>query len=411
MKIVTRKIKDLKFAEYNPRKISDAQIVQLKKSIEKFDFLEPVIVNKNKDRNDIVVGGHQRLKAMLDLGYKEVPTVETDLNLEQEKELNVRLNKNTGDFDYELLLENFDIENLLEWGFEQSELNFEDNFLNERNELEIPEVQDNSVSVLGDFWILGNHRLICGDSTIETTVKKLFGGLEPNLMITDPPYGVNYSAWRRAIARGEKISEKEKTNNIEGDCRASWQEAYSLFPGDVCYVWHAAIKSDIVKTDLENCGFEIKSQIIWKKHNHTFGRSNYHWKHEPCWYGVRKDRAASWLGGRKQNTVWEIEFDKIADISEKHPTQKPTDLYIRTIENHTCVLEPVYDPFGGSGSCIIACEKTNRAGLSIELDPKFCDVIIRRWENFTGKEAINENGQTFRTISQMRASSDDFSEI
>jgi DNA modification methylase len=411
MKIVTRKIKDLKFAEYNPRKISDAQIVQLKKSIEKFDFLEPVIVNKNKDRNDVVVGGHQRLKAMLDLGYIEVPTVETDLNLEQEKELNVRLNKNTGDFDYELLLENFDIENLLEWGFEQSELNFEDDFLNERNELEIPEVQDNSVSVLGDFWILGNHRLICGDSTIETTVKKLFGGLEPNLMITDPPYGVNYSAGWRAVARGTKMSEKEKTNNIEGDDNASWRDVYSLFPGDVCYVWCASMKSDVVKKDLETCGFEIKSQIIWKKNNHTLGRSNYHWKHEPCWYGVRKDRAASWLGGRKQNTVWEIEVDKIADLSEKHPTQKPTDLYIRAIENHTCVLEPVYDPFGGSGSCIIACEKTNRTGLSIELDPKFCDVIIRRWENFTGKEAINENGQTFRTISQMRASSNDFSEI
>jgi DNA modification methylase len=209
-------------------------------------------------------------------------------------------------------------------------------------------------------------------------------------MITDPPYGVKYEASWRADAKKRKKTEREESSNLQNDDRADWYDAYILFPGSVAYVWHASAYTDVVMDGLKRAGFEIKQQIIWNKNVHALSRSDYHWKHEPCWYAVKDMKERNWQGGRKQMTVWDV----ASVISEKdktaHPTQKPVELFLKSIEHHTNPGEYVYDPFGGSGTLIIAAEKSKRRALTMELDPKYCDVIVQRWQNFTGKTATLE---------------------
>jgi DNA modification methylase len=207
-------------------------------------------------------------------------------------------------------------------------------------------------------------------------------------MITDPPYGVKYEAGWRPEARGkETVSEREKTSKLENDDRADWYDAYVLFPGNIAYIWHAIAFTDVVMDGLRRANFEPKQQIIWNKNHMVLSRSNYHWKHEPCWYAVKTGANHSWHGGRSQTTVWEINGIAHDKDSTKHPTQKPVEIYTTSILNHTRQNDYIYDPFCGSGTAIIAAEKTNRRALCLELDPKFCDVILQRWEKFTGKQA------------------------
>lgn len=232
----------------------------------------------------------------------------------------------------------------------------------------------------GDVWQLGRHRLICGDATSPLVVAKLLRGRTPRLMVTDPPYGVSYDpGWReRDLGKGGT------SGKIRNDHRADWRAAWKLFPGDVVYVWHAALHTSTVQRSLEAAGFLPRSHIVWDKTRLVISRGHYHWRHEPCWYAVRKGRTANWQGDRKQTTVWPVAHRRSAT---GHAAQKPLACMQRPIEYHTVPGEAVYDPFVGSGTTIIAAEDTGRICFAIELEPKCCAMAIARWQEHTGRTA------------------------
>ena len=243
----------------------------------------------------------------------------------------------------------------------------------------------------GDLFILGDHRLLCGDSTNEADVARLFGGMVPNLMVTDPPYGVDYDpAWREVVGHGAR-----RTGMVENDTTVNWSPAWALFPGDVAYVWHAGIHAAEVSASLQTAGFGMRAQVIWAKQHIVIGRGAYHWQHEPCWYAVRNGKNASWEGGRKQTTLWEVAnangWGKSEDAADSdqtnHGTQKPVELFRRPISNHTESGAAVYDPFVGSGSAIIACEDLGRSCLAMEISPQYVAAAVARWERFTDRKA------------------------
>jgi DNA modification methylase len=269
---------------------------------------------------------------------------------------------------------------------------------------EIPEPPAEPTAKRGDLYILGRHRLLCGDSTNAEDVRRVLDGAAPRLLLTDPPYGVSLDMeWRdRAGLNGLGPAETSylqrgtgHTNTaISGDTKADWSDAFELVPSlDTAYVWHASAYSVEVGLGLRRIGFEIKQQIIWRKPHFVLSRQHYHWQHEPCWY-ARKDGAAKFRGSRDQSTIWDAASPKMlmnpaGEREEKvdHPTQKPVALYTRPIENHLEPGEAFYEPFGGSGSAIAAAETTGRRCFAIELDPKYVDVIVARWERLSGQKA------------------------
>ena len=253
------------------------------------------------------------------------------------------------------------------------------------------------VSVPGDLWILGKHRLLKGDSTCRADVEKLLNGVRPTLLVSDPPYGVNYDPeWRKRAG----INNSDRMGKVSNDDRADWREAWALFPGDVAYVWHGALHSATVANSLEACDFQIRSQIIWAKPSLVMGRGHYHWQHEPCWYAVRG--TGHWNGDRKQSTLWQIE-NRNQDAETVHSTQKPVECMRRPIANNSSPGQAIYEPFCGSGTTIIACEKEARSALAIELDPVYVDVAVRRWQNFTGKQAfLDGDGRSFDAVAEER---------
>lgn len=236
---------------------------------------------------------------------------------------------------------------------------------------------------VGDVWLLGKHRLVCGDATNPAHVAAAFGGSRPNLMATDPPYGVNYEpTWRAKAWKGARA-----IGAVLNDDRADWEAAWALFPGDVAYVWHGALNGSVVEAGLKRAGFKIRAQIIWDKGRLIISRGHYHWRHEPCWYAVRKGRTASWAGDRRQVTVWHIVHRRSAT---GHGTQKPIEAMRRPILNHTRPGDHVYDPFVGSGTTILACEETARICHAIELNPAYVEMAIARWEAASGLRAVIE---------------------
>lgn len=257
-----------------------------------------------------------------------------------------------------------------------------------------PEPPVNPVTHLGDVWVLGKHRIICGDSTKADDVAKLLGDVEPHLMVTDPPYGVEYEAeWRGA--RG--LQKSGAYGKVKNDDRADWREAWALFPGDVAYVWHADLRANSVMDSLEAAGFKVRAQIIWDKKRLVIGRGDYHFQHEPCWYAVKTGKTGHWAGDRKQTTVWAI--DKPMKSETGHSTQKPVECMQRPIENNSSPGQAIYEPFSGSGTTIIAAEMTGRHCYAIELNPAYVDVAVQRWQAFTGKEATLEgDGRTFKAM-------------
>jgi DNA modification methylase len=250
---------------------------------------------------------------------------------------------------------------------------------------DVPEPRATDI-VLGDVFTLGRHRLICGDCTDPLIVDVVCDGVMPHLMVTDPPYGVNYDPdWRNRAdrANGEAIGARA-VGTVDNDDRADWAEAWALFPGEVVYVWHAGVKAPIVFDNLAQCGFEIRAQIIWAKTRFVISRGHYHVQHEPCWYAVRKQGTGHWSGDRTQSTLWSIEHRK-SDTG--HGTQKPVECMRRPIENSSSPGQAVYDPFSGSGTTIIAAEQTARACYAIEINPSYVQVAIDRWESFAGQTA------------------------
>jgi len=269
---------------------------------------------------------------------------------------------------------------------------------------DVPEELDDAVTVLGDVWLCGQHRIICGDSTSADVVARLLGDARPHLMVTDPPYGVEYDAdWRNKAERadGTKIG-ASAIGVVLNDGTSDWREAWALFPGDVAYVWHApGTLQCVVHDSLVASGFKCRAHIIWAKSQLVIGRGDYHMQHEPCWYAVREGKTAHWNGSRKESTIWNI--DKPRKSETGHSTQKPIECMRRPIENNSHPGEAIYEPFSGSGTTLIACEQTGRVCYAVELNPPYVDIAVQRWQAFTGQHATLEgDGRTWAEVKEAR---------
>jgi len=376
----------------NPRK-NDEQVERMAAAIKEFGFRIPVVAKSD----GTVVDGHLRLKAAQVLGLTEVPVALADeLTDAQVKAFRLLANRSAewAAWDDELLA--LELEDLQAMAFDLSLTGFDDDEIDAllassaRSEGltdpdQVPEPPAEPVSKPGDLWVLGRHRLMCGDSTSADDVARLLAGVKPHLMVTDPPYGVKYDpAWRNRALAGQKT---RRTGVVLNDHRADWREAWVLFPGQVAYVWHGALHAATVAASLEACGFAIRSQIIWVKPRLVLSRGHYHWMHEPCWYAVKAK--AHWNGDRKQVTVWNIPSTG-QDAQTIHGTQKPVECMKRPIENNSSPGQAVYEPFSGSGTTIIAAEITGRCCYAMELNPAYVDLAAKRWEDFTGQEAVLE---------------------
>jgi DNA modification methylase len=384
----------------NARTHSDEQVAQIAASIKEWGWTTPILV----DEQGSIIAGHGRTMAARKLGLTDVPVMVANGWSEAQKKAYVladnQLALNAG-WDIDLL--KIEIGDLDAEGFNLDLIGFDDKLLADlmadpteglTDPDDVPEPPADPVTVLGDVWVMGNHRIICGSSTEADTVAKLLGLVKPHLMVTDPPYGVKYdSAWREA-AMPEKNTKNGARGKVQNDDKADWREAWALFPGDVAYVWHAGNMAHVVAESLLACDFNIRAQIIWSKSQFVIGRGDYHPQHEPCWYAVKKNRKGHYDGGRKQSTIWQINKPQKSETG--HSTQKPIECMQRPIENNSNPGQAIYEPFSGSGTTIIAGETTGRHVYAIELNPAYVDVAVVRWQNFTGQKAVNEaTGQPF----------------
>jgi DNA modification methylase len=379
---------DLRPYENNARTHSADQVAQIAASIRAFGWTNPILA----DETGGVIAGHGRLAAAVQLGLAEVPVVRLEGLADQQRRALVladnKLAMNAG-WDEKLLVAELqglgDLQGVV--GFSADELM---RLLGGHDGLtdpdEVPPVPDEPVTRPGDVWLLGPHRLVCGDATCAADVAAALAGVAPHLMVTDPPYGVEYDAdWRNHAIRSDGSAIAGRAiGPVTNDDRLDWREAYALFPGDVAYVWHADRHASAVQASVEAAGFDIRCQVIWAKGRFAIGRGDYHWQHEPCWYAVRKGKTGHWSGDRSQSTLWEISHSK---SETGHSTQKPVECMRRPIENNSSVGQAVYDPFLGSGTTLIAAEMMGRVCHGLEIDPGYCDVAVTRWENFTGRKA------------------------
>lgn len=406
MKTIAISISKLVLYEKNPRKITKDQMAKLTNSIKQdSDFLKerPILVNL-VDGKYWVYAGNQRVQAAKKLGMKEIPcSVVENLPDDVMRKRIILDNKTFGEFDLDILANEWDYDILLEAGFNDKELanfgNIEDLGSTGEEDSDLLEPPKDPISKTGDLYQLGPHRLLCGDSTLPDDVAKVLNGAEPILMVTDPPYGVNYDPnWRGKAGKGQKASGK-----VQNDDQVNWALAWNLFPGNVVYVWHAGKYCGEVQKSLEDSEYQMINQIIWAKQNFALSRGDYHWQHEPCWYAVRKGQPHNWQGSRKEATLWEIAnlncFGKSQEEDDRtpHSTQKPLECMTRPIRNNSAKGEGVYDPFLGSGTTLIAAEQLGRICYGIEIDPAYCDVIVKRYIKFIGKQGLNaviyRNGQ------------------
>ena len=375
----------------NARTHDETHVAQIARSIGKFGFTNPILIDGDKG----VIAGHGRLLAAQSLGMGEVPAIELSGLSEAQKRAyiladnKIALNAgwDTGILKLELAAISELGEDLTLTGFSDDEIA---RLMGDKAGLTDPdEVPENvePVAKPGDVWVMGKHRLVCGDCTDALVVDKALNGVTPHPMVTDPPYGVDYDPdWRnRADRANGKPYGASAIGKVENDSTADWSEAWALFPGDVAYVWHAGNKANIVADSLKASSFDIRAQIIWNKSNFAIGRGHYHAKHEPCWYAVRSGKNGHWHGDRKQTTVWDI--PKPSKSETGHSTQKPVECMKRPIENNSSVGQAIYEPFSGSGTTIIAAEMTGRACHAIEINPAYVDIAVKRWENFTGEKA------------------------
>jgi len=383
MQTVNYPIDKLVFAEYNPRQLTKDQYQNLKDSITRFGLVDPMIVNTHKERKNILVGGHQRVKVAKDLGFEEVPCVEVKLTPDKEKELNIRLNKNTGEWDYDTLANYFDVGELTDWGFTEDDLQFfePEEITGLIDDDEVPEVEESKTKT-GDIWLLGEHRVLCGDATKKEDVERLMDGQKADMVFTDPPYGVDYDGGIQFTKNGVKKGQRSKLKNDNHSIYSSIIPILAEYCNGSIYVWFAGSKAKDIYNSIDGVG-EISALIIWVK-NGGYGALNaqYKQKHEPCLYWKPKNTTMNWCGSTTENTIWEIDKD---GKNKLHPTQKPVALGVKAISNHKA--DKVLDLFLGSGSTLIACEKTNRKCYGMEIDAHYCDVIVKRWEDYTGKKA------------------------
>ena len=381
MQIVTKQLRDLIDAEYNPRQLTKDQYKHLRESIQRFGIVDPIIINKNPERENIVIGGHQRLKVSNELGISDIPCVELDLSPEKERELNIRLNKNTGEWDWDVLADTFDMDDLMDWGFSEDELvgYAPEEITGLIDDDEIPEVEE-AICKTGELWLLGEHRLLCGDATKKEDVELLMDGDKADMVFTDPPYGVDYRGITNDNLKGE---------TYRNFLLSVWSLVdKSIKGGTNYYIWFSDSHTYEVIGSIRDVAWQQAkpSTIHWIKDSLVLSQGDYHLRSEPCLYGWKKGDNRVRVADRKQDNLWEANRPKRA---EGHPTMKPIEICVRAIKNSSKEKYKVLDPFLGSGSTLIACEKTNRKCYGMEIDPHYCHVIIKRWEEFTGKKAHN----------------------
>lgn len=389
----------------NARTHPDEQVAQIAGSIVEFGFNVPCLV----DERGVLVAGHGRLLAAQRLGLSQVPVIRLDhLSDAQARAYRIADNQIALNSGWDDALLSAEVARLKEDGVDLELLGFPEDELDRllagldgekggsEDEDVVPEPPETPISRPGDLWILGRHRLLCGDATRAADVARLLGDVRPHLMVTDPPYGVDYDpSWRNDAG----VSATARTGRVSNDDRADWREAWALFPGDVAYVWHAGVHARTVAESLDASGFPIRSQIIWSKSRFVLGRGDYHWQHEPCFYAVRKGATGHWQGARDQSTVWMIGGGGDEDAATVHGTQKPVECMRRPMVNNSGRGDAVYEPFAGSGTTLIAAESIERCCFAMEIDPRYCDVIIERWQSFTGaKVQLETDGRSFEEV-------------
>ena len=360
-------------AEYNPRQLTKEQHFQLKDSIQRFGFVDPLIVNKNKERKNILVGGHQRLRIAKELGIDKIPCVEVDLNIDQEKELNIRLNKNVGEWDYDSLANYFDVGELMDWGFTDDELQFYEEEPEQGliEDDEIPEVEE-AITKQGDLWLLGEHRLLCGDATKKEDVDVLMDGNKADMVFTDPPYGMDLNTNYKNIYKNS-IAEVKNQKRVIGDNK-QFNPTFILnyFKDTKEQFWWGF---DYYMNLLQTGGVHVWDKVCESMEGRIGNEFELCWSKQKHKKEIIHIKWAGFIGLKKD------------DGKRKHPTQKPIRLCTHFIKKFSKEQKIIIDPFIGSGSTLIACEKTNRKCYGMELDPHYCDVIVKRWEEFTGKKA------------------------
>jgi DNA modification methylase len=383
----------------NARTHSGAQVAEIAGSIRAFGFTNPILIGEAGE----VIAGHGRLAAARLLGLVEVPVILLKgLSEMQQRQLMLADNRIALNAGWDLDLLQLELKDLAALGADLKVLGFTKGELAKAltpahrgltDEDAIPAVAETAVTRPGDVWVLGPHRIGCGDSTDPALVAKILAAASPDLLVTDPPYGVNYDPeWRHRAG----VNNSSRTGRVANDGRADWEPAWALFPGNIAYVWHGALHAVTVASSLEHQGFAIRAQIIWAKERLVIGRGDYHWQHEPCWYAVRSK--GNWTGDRKQTTLWTIS-SKDQDAETIHGTQKPVECMRRPILNNTSPGDLVYEPFLGSGTTLIAAESCGRVCRAVELLPLYVDVAIRRWQAFTGQKAVLErDGRSFDEI-------------
>jgi DNA modification methylase len=390
----------------NARTHSAAQVAEIAGSIRAFGFSNPILVGEDGD----VIAGHGRLAAARQLGLTEVPVIVlSGLDELQRRQLMLadnRISLNAG-WDLEMLA--LELKDLSVLGADLKALGFSKQELARAlrpvaagftDEDEVPELPEKAVTSTGDIWSAGAHRIGCGDSTNLAAVTALLGELRPELMVTDPPYGVDYDpAWRHRMG----VNQSKRRGKVQNDDQANWEAAWALFPGNIAYVWHGALHATTVAKSLMRHGFSIRSQIIWAKERLVMSRGDYHWQHEPCWYAVRNK--GCWTGDRKQTTLWTIPSGG-QDTETVHSTQKPVECMRRPMQNNSSPGQAVYDPFLGSGTTLIAAETAGSVCVGMELDPRYLDVAVQRWQAFTGRTANRlSDGRSFEQLVADRSGS------
>lgn len=381
MEITKRRLADIVPYAANAKKHDKRQINNVAESIKQYGFVQPIVI----DRDGVIVIGHCRAMAAKKLGMEEVPCVcVDDLTPEQVNALRLVDNKsNESDWDFDLLADELP-------GLDLSAFDFDwglpEDTTDEVTEDEAPEVDEESepITKLGDIWQLGRHRLMCGDSTSVECVQKLMGGAQADLLLTDPPYGVDYTGKTKDALKIENDAKSD--DEFIAFLQAAFEAANSVMkPGAVFYIWHAILKTYAFESACQMTGWEVRKVLIWVKNAMVMGRQDYQWKHEPCLYGWKAGAGHLWASDRKQTTV--LEFDR-PTANKEHPTMKPVALFDYQIKNNTKGGDIVLDLFAGSGTTVAACEQNGRNAYVMEFDPKYCDVIVKRWENLTGKKAV-----------------------
>lgn len=393
----TRKVSDLKFAEYNPRQMTEKQAEDLKASIDKFELVDPIVINLN----NTIIGGHMRLRILKEKNVEDVDVRVPDrqLSLEEERELNVRLNKNLGEWNFDLLAD-FDLDKLKEIGFSSDELDKIMSFSPDEKDDDVPEIPEEPKSKLGEIYQLGNHRIMCGDSTKIEDVEKLMDGKKADMVFTDPPYGVSYENKTKSIANQRKDILPVANDELGKDALkdivfpAFKNIAENLKNGGVYYVCSPQGGELGLMMMMMDAGIECRHMIVWRKNAPVFsmGRLDYDYQHEPILYGWRGSHKH--IGnGQWKSSVWDCPRPS---ASKLHPTMKPVELIENAILNSAKGEDIVLDLFLGSGSTLIACEKTNRICMGMEIDNRYIDVIIDRYCKYTNNYNIKKNGQDYK---------------